>query len=118
MLSVANPGQLATLKRSQQRKCLAYQGQILRVFLLQGCILGFIGSTIGAAMGGGALAPTASNPAPVAQRPAQGTRIVDGPFPRRTVIKVINGVRRNSGSSDDPISHFELRKRGQIWTAS
>ncbi len=54
----------------------------------------------------------------VAHRPAQGARIVDRPFPRRTVIEVINGVRRNSGSSDDPISHFELRKGGQIWTAS
>ena len=48
----------------------------------------------------------------------QGTRIVDGPFPRRTVIEVINGVGRNSGSSDNPISHFELRKGGQIRTAS
>ncbi len=54
----------------------------------------------------------------VAQRPAQGTRIVDGPFPRRTVIEMINGVGRNSGSSDNPISHFELRKGGQIRTAS
>lgn len=31
------------------------QGQILRVFLLQGGLLGFLGSTVGAIAGGGAV---------------------------------------------------------------